>query len=525
MTRSEKLVGRLVDLEQRFGGFIDRVPRRVVSGQDPRTPEEIAFGGYRGGDRMNPEYHGYAPAYAEALLPLLGGGNLVICEVGILTGIGLAIWKELFPSATVMGLDIDLGHTRANMASLVRRGAFAHGGPELHEFDQFRASVQGFAGILKGRKIDVLIDDGFHSDETILRTFAAARPHLSRNFVFFAEDNGTVYHELVRRYPDLDVRRYGTAMTIITPVSFNGRLRRIVKEFAQIKLSRSRLRRWLNEALKKLPNPGRSLVRYLPKRNRRVVYTCLFGYSEPFLDHKYSVGGRMDFICFTDDKSLASRNWQIKYIDSAEVGPVKTAKMVKLMPHRFLGEYGCSLYIDNTVKLKSPPLRIFECLEGGGPSMVCFKHPDRDCVYDEAGVVMDLGLDRPDVVLRQMDEYERIGHPRHAGLIAGTMLLRRHDDNSLNAVSEGWFEEVRKHSYRDQLSFNVVARLRNYSVGYFPGGLRENEFMTWPVSQARLPRDFDNERYLSLHADVKAAGMNPRRHYLYFGAAEGRAYK
>ncbi len=40
-----------------------------------------------------------------------------------------------------------------------------------------------------------------------------------------------------------------------------------------------------------------------------------------------------------------------------------------------------------------------------------------------------------------------------------------------------------------------------------------------------LPDDFSPEVYLELHADVRAAGMDPTQHYLKFGKSEGRPYK
>lgn len=40
-----------------------------------------------------------------------------------------------------------------------------------------------------------------------------------------------------------------------------------------------------------------------------------------------------------------------------------------------------------------------------------------------------------------------------------------------------------------------------------------------------LPDDFSPEVYLELHADVRAAGMDPTQHYLKFGKNEGRPYK
>jgi hypothetical protein len=39
-----------------------------------------------------------------------------------------------------------------------------------------------------------------------------------------------------------------------------------------------------------------------------------------------------------------------------------------------------------------------------------------------------------------------------------------------------------------------------------------------------VPADFDGEEYLSLHPDVRAAGVDPYAHYVRYGAQEGRAY-
>ncbi len=42
---------------------------------------------------------------------------------------------------------------------------------------------------------------------------------------------------------------------------------------------------------------------------------------------------------------------------------------------------------------------------------------------------------------------------------------------------------------------------------------------------AKLPEDFDPELYLELHPDVRAAGVDPAKHYLDFGMKEKRAYR
>lgn len=44
-------------------------------------------------------------------------------------------------------------------------------------------------------------------------------------------------------------------------------------------------------------------------------------------------------------------------------------------------------------------------------------------------------------------------------------------------------------------------------------------------TSAPLPADFDPARYVALHQDVKAAGVDPTTHYRLYGRKEGRAYK
>lgn len=192
------LAAQLVGLEARYGGLVDQLPRNRVSPHDPRSEQKLRTGGMRGGDRMNPVLHNYAPIYATYLEPFIGRQDLVICEVGILTGIGLAIWCDVFPSAVVIGLDIDLQHFEENQGALRQKGAFSTTTPEVHVFDQYAATPEAFRTLLNGRRIDVLIDDGVHRDDPIERTYQAAQPNMSPGSVYFAEDNRTV-HDRLRR--------------------------------------------------------------------------------------------------------------------------------------------------------------------------------------------------------------------------------------------------------------------------------------------------------------------------------------
>jgi len=45
------------------------------------------------------------------------------------------------------------------------------------------------------------------------------------------------------------------------------------------------------------------------------------------------------------------------------------------------------------------------------------------------------------------------------------------------------------------------------------------------LARGELPEDFDGDAYLRLNPDVAAAGAEPRKHFLEFGAAEGRRWR
>ena len=217
----------LAETEIKYGGFVS-VTRNRVSPHDPRghttggDPGSLGIPKLRrmqGGDRMLE--HGYAPKYSEYLAPYLNARRrLTLMEIGILRGTGLAIWSDLFPSARVIGLDIDLSHTRANIAVLKAQGAFAESDPELYEFDQYEPYNSHLDALLNGDRIDICVDDAAHSTEAILRTLECLVPHMNDPFVYFVEDNATVFDDLRIRYPDFTIERFGE-LTIISHSDFS----------------------------------------------------------------------------------------------------------------------------------------------------------------------------------------------------------------------------------------------------------------------------------------------------------------
>jgi len=202
----------LKSAEKHFGGIANNVEFRTVSKDDPRGHEKLKSGGMTGGDRMS--HHAYAAFYAKHLQRFLETSDPVIVECGILKGTGLAVWSELFPEATIVGLDIDPSHFLENKKYLESKGAFKFSKPKISQFDQFNINKNELVEILKNRKIDIMIDDGFHSNFTIMNTLDAFWPYLKIGGVYFVEDNDKVVNEIREKYKSEKIYSYGK-MTVL----------------------------------------------------------------------------------------------------------------------------------------------------------------------------------------------------------------------------------------------------------------------------------------------------------------------
>ncbi len=213
-TSSPGTIAWLIGTEIKYGGMVTKVPRNKISPKDPRTKKQLLHGGMVGGDRML--LHFYSKMYSEYLLPFVERGNPVTAaEFGILNGTGIAIWCDLFSNGRILGFDIDLGHINDNMDNLKSLGAFKNNIPEMYEYDQFLDNTEYLGSILKDDRIDICIDDGFHSVESILSTMNSVMPYLADKFVYFIEDNKYVHKELRSIYPDLVVDCRGQ-FTVVT---------------------------------------------------------------------------------------------------------------------------------------------------------------------------------------------------------------------------------------------------------------------------------------------------------------------
>ena len=138
-----------------------------------------------------------------------------------------------------------------------------------------------------------------------------------------------------------------------------------------------------------------------------------------------------------------------------ELHPRMKAKYFKCNSHK--RDCDVSIWIDGSAVIRTPEFERW-CLEQlGDGDIALIKHPDRDCIYDEANFCQFMPKYQGVPVIEQVEEYKKRGYPAHNGLWACGLLIRRHNDK-VKKFNKLWWEHNKKYTYQDQLSFPVCAR-------------------------------------------------------------------
>ena len=187
----------------------------------------------------------------------------------------------------------------------------------------------------------------------------------------------------------------------------------------------------------------------MQKIQKKVVYTAVFNNYDkvPAVNPKYNC----DFICFTDNPEYISLGWKIVFIELNGEMPAQANRRYKMLPHIYLSDYQCSLYIDGNITLMADPTPLFHKYLDIS-SMAIPAHPFRNCAYLEANECVEKGIVRKNEIEEQMSLYAKQGFPKEYGLTANGIILRKHLNIEVILLMNSWWEEYSRGCKRDQLS-------------------------------------------------------------------------
>ena len=117
----------------------------------------------------------------------------------------------------------------------------------------------------------------------------------------------------------------------------------------------------------------------------------------------------IDCICFTNNPKLKSDDCEIIYVETINNDPIRTAREIKTLPHKFLpAKYKKSIWVDGSIRVLQNPQKVLDELLCGQFSFFARKHDKRQCVYAEANKIISLGngkanpKDDPEIISKQI---------------------------------------------------------------------------------------------------------------------------
>ena len=202
-------------------------------------------------------------------------------------------------------------------------------------------------------------------------------------------------------------------------------------------------------------------------KKKGVVYTCITGGYDDLRDHDF-INQEWDYICFTDDLSIdkdGNSKWQVRGFCFDELDDVRNQRWHKLHPHILFSEYQKSIYIDANINILDS--KIFDTVDEiiyKEKPIAIRAHPERDCLYDELIVCIELGKDNEAIMRSQVELIRADGFPEKFGLFETNIIYRDHHDKLVKTLMEDWWWWIKNYSRRDQLSLTYVAWKNNATI-------------------------------------------------------------
>lgn len=214
-----------------------------------------------------------------------------------------------------------------------------------------------------------------------------------------------------------------------------------------------------------------------------VAYTAIFGGSDRL---KAAPIGADRCVCFTDDPKLSSNGWEVVCQIPPEEKPRRTARVLKMTPHRLFPKATASIWVDGSIAIQDWPALVRDI---GGAEIACLAHPDRSNCYDEGRMVIRLERACPSSVKDALELYALAGF-RPTALSTTGLFFRRHTDR-MAAFNELWRDHLDRFGTNDQVHVDYCAWRTGIQVTHLRGHYRDNPYAAYDKAdhhQRRQPQ-------------------------------------
>lgn len=224
------------------------------------------------------------------------------------------------------------------------------------------------------------------------------------------------------------------------------------------------------------------------------IYTAVFGGKDKIREPKgYKEDKHIDYYLISDNKELKSKSYKVIYKEPVYDDVTKNARYYKIIGLEEFENYDYVIWHDANLQiLQKNILELISYVENCG--IAFFKHPDRNCIYDEAIKCIQLEKDYPIKIFKQVFGYYVKGIKNDNGLYETGLFIRNNKFRN-RELTNIWWNEIKNKSRRDQLSLQYALKRANILPNVIKGEVRDNLYSMF--------HKHNYEQYLFLSLKIK----------------------
>lgn len=195
------------------------------------------------------------------------------------------------------------------------------------------------------------------------------------------------------------------------------------------------------------------------------VYTANFGRYDKMYNVIAPNSDGIDWVYFTDVRRRSNAGWDVRVVNRKF--PNEPRRESRWFWHHALDLFpGYDVVIKHGAmcQLTIDPRKLLFPNQGIGT----FRHPHRNCLYEEAKACMAMKKGNTAKIAQQVRRYRADGYPVSNGLYA-CMLFVKHNLPKVKKLEERWWAEIVKGSTREQIALPYLLWKMKMKIGIVPG--------------------------------------------------------
>lgn len=210
--------------------------------------------------------------------------------------------------------------------------------------------------------------------------------------------------------------------------------------------------------------------------NKICVYTCITGEYDNLKEIKYKES-TIDYYCFTNNKNIKSKTWNVIYIENCGIDNHRLARKQKILGNDITNQYEISVWQDASVQFNTKITSFLDNFFDFSKDLFAVpKHFCRTSVLEEAKECIRLKKDNQKVINKQMEFYKKEKFLDDQGLFETTVFIRNNKKKLVKETMKKWYDMIKNYSLRDQLSLPYVVSKTNLKFKFMNINVWDNNW-------------------------------------------------